>query len=179
MNVEIIHTGASHNGIWAPIGHADYYVNGGRSQPACASLIDMCHSSMAAYYYAESLNSLVGFRGQKCSDLLKLAVRDCEQTDAYMGGVKLKLVYQGLLHVKTNEYPPYAFGASSTLDTDVTFTVYCLGSSSKVKISEVKDISSAQKSCFSKQMPTIMFVHGWRSSSYDLLTTLVKDGELS
>lgn len=36
--VDIIHTGAGILGQWSPSGHADFYVNGGTSQPGCASV---------------------------------------------------------------------------------------------------------------------------------------------
>nr|CAD7446358.1 unnamed protein product [Timema bartmani] len=35
--VDVIHTGAGILGQWGPNGHVDYYVNGGTSQPGCAS----------------------------------------------------------------------------------------------------------------------------------------------
>jgi len=35
--VDVIHTGAGILGQWGPNGHADFYVNGGSSQPGCAT----------------------------------------------------------------------------------------------------------------------------------------------
>lgn len=35
--VDILHTGAGILGQWGPTGHADFYINGGSSQPGCAS----------------------------------------------------------------------------------------------------------------------------------------------
>jgi Lipase. len=35
--VDVIHTAAGVLGQWGPSGHADYYVNGGTSQPGCGS----------------------------------------------------------------------------------------------------------------------------------------------
>lgn len=35
--VDVIHTAAGILGQWGPSGHADFYVNGGTSQPGCAS----------------------------------------------------------------------------------------------------------------------------------------------
>lgn len=35
--VDILHTGAGILGQWGPSGHADFYINGGSSQPGCAS----------------------------------------------------------------------------------------------------------------------------------------------
>lgn len=35
--VDILHTGAGVLGQWGPNGHADFYINGGSSQPGCTS----------------------------------------------------------------------------------------------------------------------------------------------
>lgn len=35
--VDVLHTGAGILGQWSPSGHADFYMNGGTSQPGCAS----------------------------------------------------------------------------------------------------------------------------------------------
>ena len=34
--IDVIHTGKGILGQWGPNGHADFYVNGGTSQPGCA-----------------------------------------------------------------------------------------------------------------------------------------------
>lgn len=38
--VDVVHTDAGHYGFIAPIGHVDYYPNGGRLQPGCPDLIE-------------------------------------------------------------------------------------------------------------------------------------------
>jgi hypothetical protein len=35
--VDVLHTGAGILGQWGPNGHADFYINGGSSQPGCSS----------------------------------------------------------------------------------------------------------------------------------------------
>lgn len=35
--VDVLHTGAGILGQWSPSGHVDFYMNGGTSQPGCAS----------------------------------------------------------------------------------------------------------------------------------------------
>lgn len=34
--VDVLHTGAGILGQWGPTGHADFYINGGSSQPGCS-----------------------------------------------------------------------------------------------------------------------------------------------
>ncbi|PBC30738.1 Phospholipase A1 member A [Apis cerana cerana] len=43
--VDVIHTGAGILGQWGPTGHADFYVNGGSSQPGCATY-SLLHQSV-------------------------------------------------------------------------------------------------------------------------------------
>ncbi len=59
--VEVVHTNAGWLGISSPLGHIDFYPNGGTTQPACdLGLISTCaHVSACAYYAASLLNPLV------------------------------------------------------------------------------------------------------------------------
>jgi len=46
--VDILHTGAGILGQWGPNGHADFYINGGSSQPGCGS--DTVFSKSSKFY---------------------------------------------------------------------------------------------------------------------------------
>lgn len=78
-------------GLLVPTGHVDFYVNGlncsiidlslinffpgGHSQPGCYSQTEMspgsCNHDRAPQYYAESINSDVGFWGYRCRECVK------------------------------------------------------------------------------------------------------------
>lgn len=56
--VQIIHTNAGFLGFGSSIGDADYYPNGGRSQPGCGlDLIGTCAHSRVVDLFAESISS--------------------------------------------------------------------------------------------------------------------------
>lgn len=65
--VSVIHTNGYLLGFGASMGHADYYPNGGRSQPGCGiDLLGSCAHARAYAYYAESLTSTTGFMARNC-----------------------------------------------------------------------------------------------------------------
>ncbi|KYN04718.1 Pancreatic lipase-related protein 2 [Cyphomyrmex costatus] len=58
--VQVIHT--SILGLEEPIGDADFYPNGGKSQPGCGIIALACAHSRSYEYYAESILNPTGFR---------------------------------------------------------------------------------------------------------------------
>lgn len=40
--VDIIHTDGFRRGMLSPLGHADFYVNGGTDQPGCKNQTELC-----------------------------------------------------------------------------------------------------------------------------------------
>lgn len=65
--VDVIHTDTGRFGIKQTVGHADFYPNGGQSQPACGGVQKSveryftCNHEMAYLYFIESINSLCRF----------------------------------------------------------------------------------------------------------------------
>ncbi|EAA12397.4 AGAP007991-PA, partial [Anopheles gambiae str. PEST] len=80
--VDIIHTGAGILGQWSPGGHADFYVNGGTSQPGCASSTIFqtlaCDHTKVTPYFIESINSERGFWAGPCPTLISYLLGWCE-----------------------------------------------------------------------------------------------------
>ena len=102
-NVEIIHTNGDSYGFMDPIGHIDFYPNGGSSQVGCNLFGDVCSHARAVEYYAESVNN-DKFIGYKCENQLE----NCNGNSARMGGVKDKIEGSGSYSLNTNSNPPFA-----------------------------------------------------------------------
>ncbi|XP_053663195.1 uncharacterized protein LOC128712324 [Anopheles marshallii] len=114
--VDIIHTGAGILGQWSPGGHADFYVNGGTSQPGCASSTIFqtlaCDHTKVTPYFIESINSERGFWAGPCPTLISYLLGWCEPKDSdyVLMGEHLSKQARGVFYVTTNAKPPYARG---------------------------------------------------------------------
>lgn len=108
--VEIIHTNAGAYGMLSPIGHADFYVNGGSLQPHCHWSLGHCSHMQAIYYYGESVNSELGFYGRRCENTLEFMSRSCHGPMEEMGGARLNAALRGNFAVVTKTESPYALG---------------------------------------------------------------------
>lgn len=76
--VDVIHTDIIMRGLFYAIGHVDFYANSGYGQPGCSeidalspSFIYSCSHDRAPMYYAESINSEIGFWGSTCPSLFR------------------------------------------------------------------------------------------------------------
>ncbi|XP_054266985.1 inactive pancreatic lipase-related protein 1-like [Macrosteles quadrilineatus] len=135
MFVDVIHTNADHFitclglGMMTPVGHVDFFVNGGQKQPGCwfnkgilwehiaalteaviEQLADIigCSHERAWTYYIESLRSNCSFWGKQMT-LLKgvLASRCTPQTCQQMGRYTSVFPGRGTFAVTTNARPPF------------------------------------------------------------------------
>lgn len=78
IHVESIHTAAGSLGLTAPLGDAAFYPNGGRSQPGCGwDLSGSCAHSRAHEFFAESLNSVLGFYSWNCGSHAEITRGRC------------------------------------------------------------------------------------------------------
>nr|XP_022917695.1 phospholipase A1 member A-like [Onthophagus taurus] len=76
--VDVIHTNAGSFGKIEPIGHADFYVNGGSTQPACENNIytPYCSHMMVNLYYSESIVSKK-FVATECPSVFDYLLGSC------------------------------------------------------------------------------------------------------
>ncbi|XP_049526829.1 phospholipase A1-like isoform X2 [Dermacentor silvarum] len=113
--VDIIHTNAGYLyslklGIKGPIGHVDFYPNGGSYQPGCG--VDLgCSHSRARELFLESINSKCLFTAFPCgSDWVGL-VGDGEEQDWWcsqeMGYNSVIKQGRGNFYLRTNDHSPY------------------------------------------------------------------------
>ncbi|XP_053613003.1 inactive pancreatic lipase-related protein 1-like [Plodia interpunctella] len=107
--VEVIHTDASgtvlSNGIGEKLGHADFYPNGGRTQPGCAN--NECHHNRAWLYFAASIRDKT-FNANCCSTISEKDSNTCRLSTLPMGTNRLSKTpcLSGIYRVNTgNTYP--------------------------------------------------------------------------
>ncbi|KAM8715248.1 hypothetical protein ACLKA7_002319 [Drosophila subpalustris] len=88
--VDVIHTDPPERGVLKPAGHVDFYPNFRvGDQPGCEREEDpgSCNHNRAPEFYAESINSKLGFWGIRCHNLLPHVFGRCAagQSQALMG----------------------------------------------------------------------------------------------
>ncbi|KYQ50598.1 Vesicular glutamate transporter 2 [Trachymyrmex zeteki] len=128
--VDVIHTGAGILGQWGPNGHADFYVNGGSSQPGCAtsSILQLlssggklkissvetlsCDHTKVTPYYIESITTKKGFWAAPCANLFSYLIGWCNpKKDEYiLMGEDSPHTARGIFYLSTNAHKPYARG---------------------------------------------------------------------
>ncbi|KAH0948290.1 hypothetical protein HN011_011786 [Eciton burchellii] len=114
--VDIIHTAAGILGQWGPTGHADFYVNGGSSQPGCAtsSILQTlsCDHTKVTPYYIESITTKKGFWAAPCANLFSYLIGWCnpKKEEYILMGEDTPHTARGIFYLSTNAHKPYARG---------------------------------------------------------------------
>ncbi|XP_015439765.1 PREDICTED: phospholipase A1-like [Dufourea novaeangliae] len=110
--VMVIHSNGGFLGFITTLGDSDFYPNGGSVQPGCVLDPSVTCSHARAYeYFAESINTKVGFWAEKCSNYLDFTTGQCKSNaKALMGGVNPNYNVKGSYYLTTNDKAPYAKG---------------------------------------------------------------------
>ncbi|ERL93779.1 phospholipase A1 VesT1.02 [Dendroctonus ponderosae] len=114
--VDILHTGAGILGQWGPNGHADFYINGGSSQPGCGSDTIFktlaCDHTKVTPYFIESIISKKGFWAYPCPTLISFMLNWCSpnEQDYVLMGEHVSHQARGVYYVRTHADPPWAQG---------------------------------------------------------------------
>lgn len=117
--VDVLHTNAFIQGKIEPSGHIDFYMNGGVNQPGCWEHGNPfgCNHHRAAEYFAESINSKIGFWGWPCSGFLAYLLGLCPpRYPAVLMGENVNKKSRGFYLVKTKAQSPYAEGMFTVED---------------------------------------------------------------
>lgn len=105
--VYVIHTNGQQYGVYMPIGHVDFYPNGGRWQVGCST--SSCSHGRAFEYYAESISSKRGFWAMKCDSPEDLDT--CREDKlVQMGGEEIVKGLRGVYYLPTHNKSPFAKG---------------------------------------------------------------------
>nr|CAH7744777.1 unnamed protein product [Callosobruchus chinensis] len=119
--VDVLHTGAGILGQWGPSGHADFYINGGSSQPGCGSDTVFktlaCDHTKVTPYFIESIVTKRGFWAYPCPTLLSFMIGWCrpEDHEYVLMGEHINRKARGIYYVRTNPDPPFAQGPPEQL----------------------------------------------------------------
>ncbi|XP_055316132.1 inactive pancreatic lipase-related protein 1-like [Sitodiplosis mosellana] len=114
--VEVIITCAGKLGFYLPIGHANFYPNGGRSQPECGmDLVGVCAHRRAYEYYLESIYH-PEFYAFHCDSYTDLVKGECSvvKRPVMMGGETGNTVrVEGVFYLITTGKSPFARGTDA------------------------------------------------------------------
>ncbi|XP_071861947.1 lipase member H [Bombus fervidus] len=120
--VDVFHTNAFIQGKVEMSGHIDFYMNGGINQPGCWDNWKPfeCDHHRSVMYFAESINSDVGFWGWKCGGFSFYLLGLCPpRYPAVLAGDKVDKKSRGFHLVRTNGHKPYAMGNFSVNRLDM------------------------------------------------------------
>ncbi|XP_011500288.1 PREDICTED: pancreatic triacylglycerol lipase-like [Ceratosolen solmsi marchali] len=109
--VDVIHTCAGTAGFIRPIGHVDFYPNGGSfRQPGCPVLLTQyCSHARSHQYMGESIINPAGFPALECNGWMEFKSGKCDKNKnqiIYMGE-KLEMNTRGIYFLETNVESPY------------------------------------------------------------------------
>ncbi|KAG5680331.1 hypothetical protein PVAND_009842 [Polypedilum vanderplanki] len=113
--VDVVHTNALVQGQIERCGHVDFYLNGGIIQPGCSSFgvnPFQCSHHRAPDYFAESIQSTIGFWGWKCQSYFYYLFGMCTPTSDMqaLAGEDCRKTTQGMYFINTNAVSPFAMG---------------------------------------------------------------------
>ncbi|XP_011291727.2 inactive pancreatic lipase-related protein 1 isoform X1 [Musca domestica] len=111
--VDVIHSCAGFLGFKNPIGHVDFYPNGGNPpQPGCTEISQIftgCSHGRSYEYYAESINSDKGFYAVPCGSLFDVKGKNCTGDKILMGD-PTPTTAEGIYYLKTSNQSSFALG---------------------------------------------------------------------
>ncbi|XP_067631660.1 phospholipase A1-like [Eurosta solidaginis] len=109
--VEGIHTNGGGLGYLQPLGKADFYPNGGKSQPGCFwDLTGACDHARSFAYYAEAV-ARDSFTSMRCADYQQAVKNNCggSYSSVKMGAETNCYVVSGEYYVPVHSASPFGF----------------------------------------------------------------------
>uniref|UniRef100_A0A6J0TE08 Phospholipase A1 member A n=1 Tax=Pogona vitticeps TaxID=103695 RepID=A0A6J0TE08_9SAUR len=161
--VEAIHTDSDNFGIRIPVGHIDYYINGGKDQPGCPRFISsgysylICDHMRAVHFYISALqdscpmmafpcSSYQDFLAGHCLDCLNTFQQSCPTIGLLNnGGVNMeKMPAEVKVYLATAASAPYCvyhslveFHLQQRTTSDVNIEITFLSGNSSYKTSVI------------------------------------------
>ncbi|XP_044742742.1 phospholipase A1-like [Chrysoperla carnea] len=117
--VDVIHTAAGIRGQIVPSGTIDFYMNDAQDQPGCKKGDQnednphICSHKRSFEYFAESVNSKVGFDGHECEFKDDLPLVNCAEETTVPAGYHTFCGNSGVYQVNTAAKSPFALGKNA------------------------------------------------------------------
>ncbi|XP_054262803.1 pancreatic triacylglycerol lipase-like [Macrosteles quadrilineatus] len=105
--VDIIHSAAGLLGQSGPMGHIDFYPNGGSQQPGCEVSSLSCSHRRAALYFIESITSEVGFPATRCDSWHHYQTDNCSISATVLMGDPCPANASGKFYLVTGYKSPF------------------------------------------------------------------------
>lgn len=107
--VDVVHSNRLIQGVIEPLGHSDYYINGGGpTQPGC--FMPSCSHLRAAEVYIESIRNPKSFVGVRCESWEQFLKNACVHDDYAVLGYGSSSATRGLYYLRTSSNSPYGLG---------------------------------------------------------------------
>lgn len=111
--VDVVHSNRLVQGIIEPLGHADFYINGGGpNQPGC--FMPSCSHLRAAQVYTESIRTPKLFVGIRCKSWKQFETDACDKEDFAVLGYGSSIATRGLYYLRTSGSAPFGLGMGGT-----------------------------------------------------------------
>ncbi|KAI5635863.1 lipase domain-containing protein [Phthorimaea operculella] len=112
LYLDVIHSNVLLEGLFEPLGHADFYINGGGPfQPGC--FLMKCSHLLASYVYTESISRPELFVAVKCDSWTQFLDEQCTNQTAILGNAPLPDT-RGMYYLRTSGETPYGIGRDGT-----------------------------------------------------------------
>uniref|UniRef100_A0A2A4J690 Lipase domain-containing protein n=1 Tax=Heliothis virescens TaxID=7102 RepID=A0A2A4J690_HELVI len=112
--VDVIHSNAGVFGVTEPIGHVDFYPNGGSLQPNCPPAAVSCSHSRAWLLFAESVLRPQAFIGVSCDSWQAFREGKCDYQNLSVMGYGCQNGTRGTYYLQTGDGEPYGRGIEGT-----------------------------------------------------------------
>lgn len=117
--VDVVHSNRLVQGVIEPLGHADFYINGGGpNQPGC--FMPSCSHLRAAQVYVESVRTPKSFVGIRCKSWQHFVANACEKEDFAVLGYGSSTATRGLYYLRTSANSPFGLGMNGTKNVQTT-----------------------------------------------------------
>ncbi|XP_011307696.1 phospholipase A1-like [Fopius arisanus] len=124
--VDVIHSCGGILGFLQPVGHADFYPNGGVAvQPGCCCLPEIteaCSHGRAYVYFTESIFSDAGLLATKCDTWDQFRIGACSNSAMVFMGEPVDHAARGNYFLKTRAEAPFADSPKKSLPSGISET---------------------------------------------------------